>query len=522
MLSLPQLLAALLATGATAFEYNTFDGPGFPSCYNVSRVHNATSVADMVAVVKEVAAAASSSPSSSSSSSSAVGRVRAAGKGHMWYDTQCSDAWTVVVRTEQVNAISEFELAAGADRGSVWVEAGTTFFQLADYLHERGASVGYTLTNWNISFGGSVAMGAHRSSIREDSMVAAGVLAMDIIDGRGEVRRVVRDEGDDEWLAASTSLGLLGIIARIQLQVYPDTKVYAKQATLDEKDVLDGDIYGMIAPYATANLWWWPYKRKFHHRYYDPVPSNSTPQEGFQNTFSVTELEAIAARTLLDSGKYLPTSNMLAEEIFFGLWEKPNFREKTTNEEIKEWPVYGWNYDVLIGGLYPDQKAEWEYGLAGYTMELAFPMPLANKMLKRVRQLFDDELKKGIVMTSTYRSGINIKFGKAYFDFLGQVTYNTTDGADWTKGAIMFDFPSFRPTIGDHKRFNEQFYHRVANTLIDEFPCRPHWTKNTREVFTRSVKNLDPNHLRRFKAVRERFDPQGIYRNVIGEILGFY
>ena len=21
----------------------------------------------------------------------------------------------------------------------------------------------------------------------------------------------------------------------------------------------------------------------------------------------------------------------------------------------------------------------------------------------------------------------------------------------------MFDFPSFRPTIGDHKRFNEQF-----------------------------------------------------------------
>lgn len=139
------------------------------------------------------------------------------------------------------------------------------------------------------------------------------------------------------------------------------------------------------------------------------MPANSTPQEGFQNTFSVTELEAIAARTMLDSGKYLPTSNMLAEEIFFGLWEKPNFREKTTNEEIKEWPVYGWNYDVLIGGLYPDQKAEWEYGLAGYTMELAFPIPLANKMLKRVRQLFDDELKKGIVMTSTYRSGINIK-----------------------------------------------------------------------------------------------------------------
>ena len=148
---------------------------------------------------------------------------------------------------------------------------------------------------------------------------------------------------------------------------------------------------------------------------------------------------------------------MLAEEILFGLWEKPNFREKTTNEDITEWPVYGWNYDVLIGGLYEDQKPVWEYGMHGYTMELAFPMPQANAMLKRVRELFDEEQKKGKTMTSTYRSGINIKFGRPYFDLLGQVTYGTADGADWTKGAIMLDFPSYRPSVGDGSRFNEPF-----------------------------------------------------------------
>lgn len=78
-------------------------------------------------------------------------------------------------------------------------------------------------------------------------------------------------------------------------------------------------------------------------------------------------------------------------------------------------------------------------------------------MLKRVRRAFDAEAAKGIVMTSTYRSGINIKFGKAYFDLLGQVTYGTADGADWSKGAIMFDFPSFQPSVGDGLRFNEPF-----------------------------------------------------------------
>lgn len=159
----------------------------------------------------------------------------------------------------------------------------------------------------------------------------------------------------------------------------------------------------------------------------------------------------------MNSGKYLPTSNFLMEEIFFGLWEKPNFRDKNTQEDLEEWPVYGWNYDVLIGGLYPDQKPIWEYDLRGYTLELAFPMTLANDMLKRVRELWDDEARKGKIMTSTYRSGINIKFGRAYFDLLGQVTYDTADGADWSRGAIMFDFPTFRPTVGDGLRYNEPF-----------------------------------------------------------------
>jgi L-gulonolactone oxidase len=91
---------------------------------------------------------------------------------------------------------------------------------------------------------------------------------------------------------------------------------------------------------------------------------------------------------------------------------------------------------------------------------MAFPVTQANAVLRHIRSKFDESAAKGLIMTSTYRSGINIKFGKAYFDLLGQVTYNTSDGADWSKGAIMFDFPSFRPTWGDELRFNERFCKR--------------------------------------------------------------
>ncbi|KAI3393627.1 hypothetical protein diail_3854 [Diaporthe ilicicola] len=493
------IVAFALLSGARAVEYDSFDGPGFPTCYNVTAVHNATSVDEMVSLVQAAAASGT--------------QVRAGGKGHMWYDTQCADLPTEIIRTEFVNQISDFDLPEGAESGTVVVEGGVTFFELADYLHARGANIGTGLVNWNISLGGSVAMGAHRTSLREDAVVVGGVLSMDIIDGSGNIRTVERDESNDEWLAASTSLGLLGIIARLKMKIYPETVLYAMQNTLDEADVLNGDIEALIAPYLTANLW----------RYYDVVGPNGTNQNGLQSTFSLTAVEAAAAISILNTGKALATSNMLAEEIFFGIWENPNFHTKDTNEALTTWPVTGYNYDVLIGGLYPDQKAEWDYELHGYTLELAFPVTMANKMLNRVRELFDAQWTENlIVMTATYRSGINIKFGKPHYDLLGQVTSNTSDGADWSRGAIMFDFPTFRPNIGDHLRFNEPFYHNLSQTLVNEFPCRPHWTKNTREVLTQAVKNLDPDHLARFKAVREDFDPNGIFKSVVGEIIGVY
>ncbi|KKZ63304.1 hypothetical protein EMCG_00287 [[Emmonsia] crescens] len=497
-------LALALALTAAAIPYNTFDGPGSPACNDVVAVHDATSVDDIQCLVRDGIQAGR--------------KIRASGKGHMWYDTMCSDdPDTEIIRTENVNKIYDFDLEAG----TIMIEAGVTFLQLAEYLHERGASAGYTLVNWNITLAGCVAMGAHRSSLKEDSMVAAGVLSLDIIDGNGELRHVERDENDDTWLAASTSLGLLGIIVRMKFKIYPDFKVYADQKTLDEHEVLNGDIYSMISPYAIANFWWWPYKKKFHWRYYDVVPTDASPQEGFQNTFSVSKFDAQAIKGLWENGRVIPLSNKIAEDILFGQWSKPNFREKSTNKAITKWPVHGWNYDVLIGGLYPDQKPVWEYGLRGHTLELAFPMTYANAMLKRVRELFDAEAKDGEPMTSTYRSGINIKFGRPYFDLLGQVTYNTADGADWSKGAIMFDFPSYRPR-GDGDRYNEPFYAYLAHVLIEEFPCRPHWTKNTREVFKMAAKNIDPNHIARFKAVREKFDPNGVFRSVVGEAIGVY
>ena len=38
----------------------------------------------------------------------------------------------------------------------------------------------------------------------------------------------------------------------------------------------------------------------------------------------------------------------------------------------------------------------------------------------------------------------------------------------------------------------------------------------------RAIANDLRQHLARFKAVREKFDPQGIFKSVVGESLGLY
>ncbi|KIJ26677.1 hypothetical protein M422DRAFT_191925, partial [Sphaerobolus stellatus SS14] len=264
---------------------------------------------------------------------------------------------------------------------------------------------------------------------------------------------------------------------------------------------------------------WWPGLKKFHLRTYNVVPVE-TEGNAFQSTFSLTPLEGKAALRLLNAGQDFSTPNFLAEKIFYDLWSMPNFHDKPTDRQLLSWPVYGWAYDVLIGGLYPNQLPEWEYDLHGKTLELAVPVTQANALLKRIRELFDEAKAAGKPVTSTYRSGINIKFGKPFDSFLGQTTERIGEvKADWSKGAIMFDFPSFLPTKGDHHRYNEEFYEKLAHVIIDEFPARPHWTKNTRQVFTRALKNLDKDSLQRFAKVRKEFDPKNLFKNVVAEII---
>ncbi|KAK0460120.1 uncharacterized protein EV420DRAFT_1620015 [Desarmillaria tabescens] len=431
--------------------YNTFDGPGFPACNAVSQIYRPSTVDEMINIIKN--ASANGIP------------VRASGVN----DTMCSDdPNTIIIKTDAVNGISNLQLTDGI--GSVVVEAGVTFPQLAEWLHERGAALGYTLVNWNITIAGAVAMGAHRSSLREDSQVSSAA---------GDLVHLERDQTNDTWLAATTSLGLLGVIARVEIAVVSDYKVYANQTILDEDDVLNGDIYAQISPYVTANYW-----GCFHLRTYGSFH--------FQSTFSLTDIEASSRLSYSMPVKNLSLPNFFSESVLY---------RHLDSSELPWWVVIVARIvtaaDLLLEKTYDVPLFSWP--VYGNSLR-------SNQLLKRVRELFDQSAADGKAVTSTYRS------------FLGQTTERVGEvPGDWSKGAIMFDFPTFRPTLGDHHRYNEEWW---TNSSRPIFPVRPHWTKNTRSIFEQSLKNLDQDSLSRFAAVRKQFDPNGTFKSVVGEIIG--
>lgn len=138
----------------------------------------------------------------------------------------CSDdPNTIIVQTGGVNGISDLQL--NGDKGTVVVEAGATFSSVCvlspliyvgagnwkancatkcvvrrgsmNAVHRLGIHwvccallVNFSglelirrLVNWNITIGGAIAMGAHRSSLREDSQVSTAAVELDIINGQG-------------------------------------------------------------------------------------------------------------------------------------------------------------------------------------------------------------------------------------------------------------------------------------------------------------------------------------------------
>ncbi|GGP10257.1 putative xylitol oxidase [Nonomuraea glycinis] len=166
----------------------------------------------------------------------ATPRVRALGSAHSFNDV--ADTPGELVRLDRMPYRIEIDGAAARVR----VGASTTYARLAAELHAQGLALGNLASLPHISVAGSVATGTHGSGPGNQSLSAA-VSALELVTADGSL--ITLDRGDADFPGAVVSLGALGIVTTLTLDLVPafELRQYVREGVPDDApfDELMGD-----------------------------------------------------------------------------------------------------------------------------------------------------------------------------------------------------------------------------------------------------------------------------------------
>ena len=125
---------------------------------------------------------------------------------------------------------------------TITVEAGMTYGQLCPYLDRKGWALHNLASLPHISIAGACSTATHGSGEKNGNLATA-VSAIEIVNGRGEVVKLSRQQDGEQFNGAVVGLGALGAITRITLEIQPTFKmrqyVYENLPLQELKDHFD-------------------------------------------------------------------------------------------------------------------------------------------------------------------------------------------------------------------------------------------------------------------------------------------
>lgn len=140
------------------------------------------------------------------------GYVRALGSRHS-FNTIADTDFTQVSLAE-----IPLDLVIDTDARTATVGAGARYGAFVEELAAAGWAIHNLASLPHISVGGAIATSTHGSGDRNGSLAAA-VAAIDLVTADGSLRRLSR--GDADFDGAVVSLGALGVVARVALDLEP-------------------------------------------------------------------------------------------------------------------------------------------------------------------------------------------------------------------------------------------------------------------------------------------------------------
>ena len=164
--------------------------------YTTARLHSAKSVREVQEFVRQHE------------------RLKVLGTRHCF--NGIADSAHQLLSLREMNQVVALDAAARR----VTVEAGVSYGQLCPYLHEQGFALHNLASLPHISVAGACATGTHGSGVMNGNLATA-VSALEIVTAAGDVLNLSRDKDGSAFQASVVSLGALGVVTKVTLDVQP-------------------------------------------------------------------------------------------------------------------------------------------------------------------------------------------------------------------------------------------------------------------------------------------------------------
>ncbi|MBM7091309.1 FAD-binding protein [Streptomyces sp. NPDC056956] len=167
------------------------------------------------------------------------GRVRVLGSGHSFNRIADPGEGGLLLSLDAMPPRIDVDTAAR----TVAVGGGVRYAELARAVHAHGLALGNMASLPHISVAGSVATGTHGSGMTNGPLASA-VREVELVTAAGDLERIGR--ADDRFGAVVTSLGALGVVTALTLDLEPAYEVEQHVFTELPLDVLDPQTFEQV------------------------------------------------------------------------------------------------------------------------------------------------------------------------------------------------------------------------------------------------------------------------------------
>jgi len=396
----------------------------------------------------------------------------------------CPDPGGLLLNVHRMNRVLSIDRRAM----TVTVEPGVRLADLSAALHAEGLAIPNMPDYTGVSVAGSMATGAHHSSLRTPASVADMAVAMRIVDGRGNVQTF---EGDDID-ATAVHLGLLGAVVELTLRVEPQFKLQYGHTSGNDRG-LEDRITALVRSHDYARVMWFAGNERYVLDHYDRVLL-STPGDSQHNLWNST---AGIFRVVGDTPYAIINNLPLRAQCDSALlrsqfWQSPiDARGSSASAPV------GYSHEMLASSC-PTGRCPWDVpNVRSRTMEAAFPLQDLAAWMRDVRAIL--ERNRGCFPVL----GIYLRFS------LGSDRWMA-----FNEGGETVAFEIHVPMVADEDRLERSsaVYDEIMQMTLRDYNGRPHWGKNATSDFL----DLDADQYPRvhdFMRLRDRMDPDELFLN---------